>query len=78
MSKVGFKDHPRSGGKKIDIKFPKRVLKAGPPRCETCNSIMQIWIPAKNKDIVPPYNPFIWVCPNYCNIRKHGGKEVKE
>ena len=49
---------------------PMQQVIAGPPKCDTCGSIMQIWIPASTRDKVPPYKPFLWICPNYCNVLK--------
>ena len=68
MNKVGFKDQPKRGGKKIEIKFPERITKAGPPRCEQCGSIKVAWTHKFEND-----NSLLWICPIFCEFHKHGG-----
>jgi len=50
----------------------KMKLRAGPPRCPDCDSIMEAWT-RKFK----PFNGIeglLWVCPKFCNIQKRESK----
>ena len=67
---VNFKGTTKNA-KKIEINFKK----AGPPRCPECNSIMEMWVKKWNLNNDVIRKEFLWICPNYCNIRSFAQKE---